>query len=73
MVGERDELLWAAVDGLPDRCRQLLRVLAADPPPSYEEVGAALAMPVGSIGPTRGRCLQRLRAFVGDTGVTAGS
>lgn len=70
---ERDQLLWAAVEALPDRCRQLLRVLAADPAPSYEEVSAALAMPVGSIGPTRGRCLQRLRAIVGDVGVSAGS
>ena len=44
------------------RCAALLRVLAADPAPSYEEVGAALEMPVGSIGPTRARCLGQLRS-----------
>ena len=59
---ERGEQLRAALDRLSDRCQLLLRVLAADPPPSYEAVGAALDMPIGSIGPTRARCLQRLRA-----------
>ena len=38
-----------------------LRLLASDPAPSYEDVGAALGMPIGSIGPTRGRCLAGLR------------
>jgi hypothetical protein len=33
----------------------------ASPPPSYADVSAALGIPVGSIGPTRGRCLDRLR------------
>jgi RNA polymerase sigma factor (sigma-70 family) len=58
---ERHAALWRAINTLPTRCRQLLRVLLADPPPSYEEVSAALDMPIGSIGPTRGRCLERLR------------
>lgn len=58
----RSAALWDAFGGLPGRCRELLRVLMAAPPPSYEEVAAALGMPVGSIGPTRARCLQRLRA-----------
>lgn len=58
---ERDTLLCAAVESLPERCRRLLRLLMADPPPSYEQVSAALDMPVGSIGPTRARCLERLR------------
>lgn len=61
MAAERATLLWAAVDRLSDRCRRLVRLLMADPPPTYEEVGAALDMPVGSIGPTRRRCLQSLR------------
>jgi hypothetical protein len=39
----------------------LLRLLLAEPAPSYTEVSAALNMPVGSIGPTRGRCLAKLR------------
>jgi DNA-directed RNA polymerase specialized sigma24 family protein len=46
---------------LSDRCRTLLRALAYSPDDSYVEVSAALGMPVGSIGPTRSRCLQHLR------------
>ena len=55
-----------AFDRLPERCQQLLRLLMVDSPPSYEELSAALAMPIGSIGPTRGRCLEKLRRLVGD-------
>jgi RNA polymerase sigma factor (sigma-70 family) len=58
---ERSDLLWRAFGELPQRCQQLLRVLMADPPPSYQQVAVALDMPIGSIGPTRGRCLDRLR------------
>jgi RNA polymerase sigma factor (sigma-70 family) len=58
---ERSDLLWRAFAELPQRCQQLLRVLMADPPPSYQQVAVALDMPIGSIGPTRGRCLDRLR------------
>lgn len=65
LASERDAALWRSVDALPEVCRRLLRVLMADPPPTYEEVSAAIDMPVGSIGPTRGRCLQRLRDLVG--------
>jgi RNA polymerase sigma factor (sigma-70 family) len=61
LASERSELLWRAFATLPPHCRRLLRVLMADPPPSYQEVAAALDMPIGSIGPTRGRCLARLR------------
>lgn len=59
--GERDVALWRAFESLPPRCKTLLRVLIMDPPPSYVEVSAVLGMPVGSIGPTRGRCLESLR------------
>ena len=58
---ERSVALWRAVSRLPSRCRELLRVLMASPPPSYAEVAAALGLPVGSIGPTRARCLRALR------------
>ncbi len=61
VAADRDRVLRAAVARLPDRCRILLRVLMADPPPTYDEVAAALGMPIGSIGPTRARCLARLR------------
>jgi RNA polymerase sigma factor (sigma-70 family) len=58
---ERHRALHLALDALSEPCQRLLRLLAADPPPSYQEVSAALALPVGSIGPSRARCLERLR------------
>jgi RNA polymerase sigma factor (sigma-70 family) len=60
-AAERDATLWSALERLAPRDRALLRMLTADPQPSYEEIGAALEMPIGSIGPTRARALQRLR------------
>jgi RNA polymerase sigma factor (sigma-70 family) len=71
LTAERDRALWQAFAGLSERCRALLRILVADPPPSYEEIGAALDMPIGSIGPTRRRCLERLRGLAEGEGVTA--
>jgi RNA polymerase sigma factor (sigma-70 family) len=62
LTAERDAALWRAFRRISDRCQALLRMLMAQPAPSYDEVSAALAMPVGSIGPTRARCLDRLRA-----------
>lgn len=59
---ERVRRLWQELDALGERCRQLLRVLMASPPPSYGEISAALGIAVGSIGPLRQRCLRRLRA-----------
>lgn len=59
--GARDEVLWAAVGQLSERCQRLLRVIAFADRPDYAAVSAALGMPVGSIGPTRGRCLAQLR------------
>ncbi len=61
LCDERDAMLWRAFARLPARDQALLRLLVSDPMPSYEEIGAAIGMPVGSIGPTRARCLQRLR------------
>jgi RNA polymerase sigma factor (sigma-70 family) len=58
---EQRRALWSAFERLSPPCQSLLRVFMADPPPSYNEVAAALEMPIGSIGPTRGRCLERLR------------
>ncbi|MEU6574788.1 sigma-70 family RNA polymerase sigma factor [Streptomyces sp. NPDC046805] len=59
---ERVRRLWQEFEELGERCRQLLRVLMATPPPAYAEVSAALGIAVGSIGPLRQRCLRRLRA-----------
>jgi RNA polymerase sigma factor (sigma-70 family) len=53
--------LWQHVEGLPERCRTLLRVIAFADRPDYAELAQALGMPQGSIGPTRGRCLAKLR------------
>ncbi|QNP74141.1 sigma-70 family RNA polymerase sigma factor [Streptomyces roseirectus] len=58
---ERVRRLWQEFEALGERCRQLLRVLIASPPPSYQEVADALGIAVGSIGPMRQRCLRRLR------------
>jgi RNA polymerase sigma factor (sigma-70 family) len=68
---ERAGALWDAFVQLPERCQSLLRVLMADSPPSYEEVSEALELPVGSIGPTRARCLERLRRLAARTGISA--
>lgn len=70
LMEERDRALWQAFGGLSERCQALLRLLVADPPPSYDEVSVALDMPVGSIGPTRQRCLDRLRGLAEGEGVT---
>lgn len=61
-LDERDRLLWRHVQALSERCRALLRVIARADRPDYARVSEALGMPVGSIGPTRGRCLAKLRA-----------
>lgn len=65
LTDERQAELHAALLQLSEPCQRLLRVLMADPEPSYEEVSLALDMPVGSIGPTRGRCLKHLRRAMG--------
>ncbi len=51
-----------AFGSLSDECQQLLRLLAADPPLSYEELAETIGRPIGSLGPTRSRCLERLKA-----------
>lgn len=61
LTEDRDIRLWKAFAVLSERCRQLLRVLAMSPELSYNEIGLVLGIPVGSIGPTRGRCLESLR------------
>jgi RNA polymerase sigma factor (sigma-70 family) len=70
LANERDDALWTALAALPERDRRLLRMLMADPAPSYSEISAALQMPIGSIGPTRERALQRLRREVRRRGLT---
>lgn len=56
-----DSRLWQHIAELPERCQSLLRVIAFADRPDYAAVAKALGIPVGSIGPTRGRCLAKLR------------
>jgi RNA polymerase sigma factor (sigma-70 family) len=64
---DEDRTLWRAFRRLNGPCQRLLRVLMVDPAPPYIEVAAVLGMPVGSIGPTRARCLSTLRGYLRDT------
>jgi RNA polymerase sigma factor (sigma-70 family) len=72
IAAELNAALRAAFAQLPDRCRRLLSLLLADPPLSYPEIGSSLAIAVGSIGPQRKRCLERLRRslLLADTAIS---
>jgi RNA polymerase sigma factor (sigma-70 family) len=58
---ERMRVVAEAYVDLPERCRDLLRLLAIDPPLDYDEISNVLGTPRGSLGPTRQRCLDKLR------------
>jgi RNA polymerase sigma factor (sigma-70 family) len=58
---ERRTALRRAFAELSEKCQHLLRLLTHDPPTSYEEIGKVMGIPIGSIGPSRARCLARLR------------
>jgi RNA polymerase sigma factor (sigma-70 family) len=58
---EREQALLAAFAELPDAARLLLTLLMEDPPRPYRDISAILGIPIGSIGPTRARYLERLR------------
>lgn len=66
---DRDRRVRAAFARLPANCQQLLQLVVVVAPP-YTEVAAALDMPLGSIGPTRARCLERLRRLLAADGMT---
>jgi RNA polymerase sigma factor (sigma-70 family) len=59
---EREAALREAFATLPARDKRLLALLLADPPPSYQEVSVILGVPIGTIGPTRRRTIERLRS-----------
>ena len=65
VAAEQKEALGDALASLGPRCQRLLRLFLADPPPTYQDVSEALGLPIGSIGPTRGRCLEQLRSRLG--------
>ena len=62
LPAEREEAVRRAFALLPERSRRLLRLLFGGNELSYAEIAAAMDMPVGAIGPTRKRCLERLHA-----------
>lgn len=61
LVSERRRVVRDALANLDDRCRELLALACQSPAISYEDIGLILSMPVGSIGPTRARCIEKLR------------
>jgi RNA polymerase sigma factor (sigma-70 family) len=61
VLDDENARLWECLRKLPERCQRLLRIVAAEARPDYSEIATELGMPVGSIGPTRGRCLDKLR------------
>jgi RNA polymerase sigma factor (sigma-70 family) len=61
LTAERHAALREALTRLPPRCQQLLALLLHDPPLPYAQISARLGIPVGSIGPSRARCLDTLR------------
>lgn len=65
---DRDALLWATFGHLPERCRELLKLVSLADRPDYKHISAAIGMPVGSIGATRGRCLAKLRTLLDEAG-----
>ncbi len=64
LAAERDEVVRDALSRLPKRWQRLLELLMSDPPASYAEISHQLDLPIGSIGPTRGRCLAQLRLLL---------
>ena len=67
LLEQRDMTVWLAqgLAQLGQRCRTLLQMLYFDPdPPSYADVAKRVDVPIGSIGPTRARCLEQLRKLL---------
>ena len=64
LADERAQTVRDALSRLPRRWQRLLEMLMADPPASYADISDELELPIGSIGPTRGRCLAQLRVLL---------
>jgi RNA polymerase sigma factor (sigma-70 family) len=64
LADERAQDVRDAMEQLPTQWRRLMELLMVDPPMSYAEISGHLGLPIGSIGPTRGRCLARLRVLL---------
>jgi RNA polymerase sigma factor (sigma-70 family) len=70
LAAERHAALREAFADLPPCCQQLIALLTESPPPSYAQISARLGLPAGSIGPNRGRCLDKLRRHPAITALT---
>ncbi len=68
---ERRHVVRRALRAISDRCRQLLTALFFEPERDYQQLSEQLGMAVGSIGPTRRRCLEKLRVRLADEGISA--
>jgi RNA polymerase sigma factor (sigma-70 family) len=67
---QQEQALREAINGLPDRCRKMVRMLFLESPPrAYQDVARELGVATGSIGFMRSRCLDKLRAALERTGV----
>ena len=64
LADERAQVVRSALSCLPRHWQRLLELLMADPPASYADISDELGVPIGSIGPTRGRCLAQLRVLL---------
>jgi RNA polymerase sigma factor (sigma-70 family) len=64
MIDDQRRALWAAIGKLTPACQEIMRTIAFVSRPDYARVAAALGIPRGSVGPTRGRCLAKLRAIL---------
>lgn len=64
LAAERADDVRTAIEQLPPHWQRLIHLLMADPPLSYAEISEQLRLPIGSIGPTRGRCMNRLRTLL---------
>jgi DNA-directed RNA polymerase specialized sigma24 family protein len=69
VTSEQSRLINELVELLPVRSQTLLRLLSADSPLSYKDISEVLSMPIGSIGPTRGRALDQLRRLALASGI----
>ena len=69
---ERGEALRRALSTLPPRHRELMESMLQEPEPSYAQISQTLGIPIGSIGPIRGRCVKRLRRELALAGVMEG-
>jgi RNA polymerase sigma factor (sigma-70 family) len=70
IMTEQQQTVRQAVDQLSERCRALIEMLYFDQQSlSYDEIGQLMGMPVSSIGPTRARCLDKLRTILRRHGI----